>query len=117
MKDANHTRNEHLSSHDFIKMWSACAFHINMDPLETQPGWQAMQTACTGTINIGGLNESHKNLYPTLATNDEQVLEDEFKKLISDDEYRFSIINNAWTLVNKLYSFKICKSQLQQLYI
>jgi hypothetical protein len=88
-----------------------------MDPLETQPGWQAIQTACTGTINIGGLNDSHKNLYPTLATNDEQILEQEFKKMITDDKYRFDIISSAWQKVNELHSFKTCKEQISELYL
>jgi hypothetical protein len=117
MKDASHTRREHLSSLEFIKLWSQCAFLINMDPLETQPGWQAIQTACTGTINIGGLNDSHKNLYPTLATNDEQILEQEFKKMITDDKYRFDIISSAWQKVNELHSFKTCKEQISELYL
>ena len=117
MKDASHTRREHLSSLEFIKLWSQCAFLINMDPLETQPGWQAIQTACTGTINIGGLNDSHKNLYPTLATNDERILEQEFKKMITDDKYRFDIISSAWQKVNELHSFKTCKEQISELYL
>ena len=91
MKDPSFTRREHLSSEEFIKMWSQCAFLINMDPIHAQPGWQAIHAASVGTINIGGLNDSHKNLYPTLATNDERVLEQEFKKIISDDEYRIYI--------------------------
>jgi hypothetical protein len=117
MKDPSQTRREHLPSEEFIKMWSQCAFHINMDPIHAQPGWQAIHTACTGTINIGGVNDSHKNLYPTLATNDEIVLEQEFKKIISDDEYRFNIISYAWEKVNQLHSFKSCKDQITKLYL
>ena len=66
-----------------------------------------------------GLKVNHSNLCSeiTLATNDERVLEQEFKKIISDDEYRFSIISSAWEKVNKLHSFKTCREQISELYL
>ena len=70
-----------------------------------------------GTINVGGVNESHKNLYPTLATCNEEILEDEFKKLLNNEEYRFNTIKYAWEKVNSLYSFDVCKKQLKNLYL
>ena len=54
----------HISQRDFIEMWSKCAFHFNMDPIDIHPGNQVMQTAAVGCLNFGGLNESHTILYP-----------------------------------------------------
>jgi|TARA_R110001583_G_scaffold72898_3_gene203525 hypothetical protein len=117
LKPTSDNDNRKLSGKDFTKLWSSCAFHFNLDPLETQPGWQAIQTACVGTINVGGVNESHKNLYPTLATCNEEILEDEFKKLLNNEEYRFNTIKYAWEKANSLYSFNVCKKQLKNLYL
>ena len=70
-------------------------------------------------VNLGmrRLQTPHKNLYPTLATNDERILEQEFKKMITDDKYRFDIISSAWQKVNDLHSFKTCKEQISELYL
>lgn len=60
---------------DFVDRWSRTIFHINLDPDNYMPGSQAMQCATLGVINIGGLNCSHKLLWPETATNDTTILE------------------------------------------
>jgi hypothetical protein len=76
---------------DFINKWSSCVFHINLDPDCNMPGSQAMQCAALGVINIGGLNCSHRLLWPETATNDVNILESRIRDYIQNP----ITINNA----------------------
>tara|TARA_Y100000310_G_C20674799_1_gene812375 strand:+ start:409 stop:1440 length:1032 start_codon:yes stop_codon:yes gene_type:complete len=106
----------YLSLEDFIKLWSPCLYHFNLDPRDQQPGWQCIQVASVGSIHIGGLNESHQILYPETATNDESVLEEKFLEYFNNPEKRSEAIKYAWDKLNEQYSFTKIKSQLQELY-
>ncbi len=107
---------DHISQLDFIEMWSKCAFHFNMDPIDIHPGNQVMQTAAVGCLNFGGLNESHTILYPETATCDEKILEDLFVEYLKDDKKRFDAIQYAWKKINEIYSFKSVNDQIDQIY-
>lgn len=96
---------------DFILSWRDSLFHINMDP-EYQFGQQAIQCAALGTLNIGGLNDSHFHLYPSTSTNDFSILEQEIVKCLNDQPYIESLIISAWDNVNKLYSLNAVKQIL-----
>ena len=106
---------DYLSLNDFIRLWSSCAFHFNLDPLDTFPGNQVMQVACTGGLNFGGVNESHTLLYPETATCDVKVLEDIFVECLNNDSLRFKMIEYAWEKVNEIYGFKTVKKQISDL--
>jgi len=96
-------------------MWSKSAFHFNMDPSDIHPGNQIMQTASVGCINFGGLNESHSILYPETATCDEKVLEEKFVEYLNDENKRFEVIEQAWSKVNEVYSFKSVANQINKI--
>ena len=106
---------DYLSLNDFIRLWSSCAFHFNLDPLDIFPGNQVMQVACTGGLNFGGVNESHTLLYPETATCDVKVLEDIFVECLNNDSLRFKMIEYAWEKVNEIYGFKTVKKQINDL--
>ena len=106
---------DYLSLNDFIRLWSSCAFHFNLDPLDIFPGNQVMQVACTGGLNFGGVNESHTLLYPETATCDVKVLEDIFVECLNNDSLRFKMIEYAWEKVNQIYGFKTVKKQISDL--
>ena len=106
----------HLSQLDFIKLWSTCAYHFNIDPSDIHPGNQVMQTAAVGCINFGGLNESHTILYPETATCDEKILEEIFVEHLNDEIKRFETIEYAWETLNEIYSFKSVTDQINTLY-
>tara|TARA_A100001201_G_scaffold59648_2_gene57128 strand:- start:13208 stop:14218 length:1011 start_codon:yes stop_codon:yes gene_type:complete len=106
---------DYLSLNDFIRLWSSCAFHFNLDPLDIFPGNQVMQVACTGGLNFGGVNESHTLLYPETATCDVKVLEDIFVECLNNDSLRFKMIEYAWEKVNEIYGFKTVKKQISDL--
>ena len=74
-----------------------------------------MQVAAAGVINVGGLNTSHKYLYPDLATNDLNELERVINNIILDDNERIRIMQYAYNKVNELYSFETVKKQIQEL--
>ena len=113
--DQNQNYNS-LSLKDFIKLWSPCLYHFNLDPRDQQPGWQGVQVASVGSINIGGLNESHKILFPETATNDEVILEKKFVEYLENPQKRFEVIQNAWNQLNELYSLSSAKNQILDLY-
>jgi len=102
---------------EFYKIWSSCTFHFNLDPVEWFPGSQGVQVAAAGVINVGGLNESHKQLFPELATNDVEILENKIDEIISDINIRSKIMKYAFDKVNELYSFNTVKKQLESINI
>ena len=75
-----------MSLEDFITNWSSCLFHFNLDPTITQPGMQCRQVASVGSIQIGGVNESHGILFPETATNDKKILEERFVEYLNDEK-------------------------------
>ena len=105
----------HNSQKDFIKLWSSCAFHFNLDPIDWYPGNQIMQVASTGTINIGGENESHHILFPETAGCDLKVLEDVFVELLRNPEKRFEVIQYSWNKVNEVFGFDTVKKQINKI--
>tara|TARA_R110000850_G_scaffold194824_2_gene321331 strand:+ start:309 stop:1304 length:996 start_codon:yes stop_codon:yes gene_type:complete len=107
---------DYLSQKDFIKMWSPYLYNFNLDPIPLHPGGQCIQVASVGSINFGGVNESHTILYPETATCDEQILEEKFIEYQSNPEKQFEVIQNAWIKLNEIYSFNSVKNQLKKLY-
>ena len=87
-----------------------------MDPLYTQPGMQGIQVAAVGSINLGGLNESHFYLYPETANNDPKLLEEKFVQYLKDETYRFRVLNHAWETLNEIYNYKLVEKQLEDVY-
>ena len=106
---------DYLGLYDFIKLWSPSAFHFNLDPMDIYPGNQVMQTACVGSLNFGGLNESHTLLFPKTATCDLKQLEDIFVECLNNDKVRFEMIEYAWNKVNEVYGFNTVTKQIQEL--
>jgi hypothetical protein len=107
-------RFDYLSQKDFIDLWSSSLFHVNMDPIKTHPGQQCIQVAAVGSVNLGGLNESHHILFPDTATNDENILEEKFKQYLDDENELFRAIQYAWEKLNEKYSFNVVKQQLSE---
>jgi hypothetical protein len=87
-----------------------------MDPSPIQPGMQGIQVASVGSINLGGLNESHLILFPETATNDKKVLEERFVKYLNDEVARFRVIEHAWNTLNEIYNYDLVKKQLVEVY-
>jgi len=106
---------DYLTQKEFIELWSPNLFHFNLDPTETQPGMQCRQVASVGSINMGGLNESHHLLYPETATNDVKILEDKFVEYLNDEKKRFEVIAHAWTRLNEVYSHSSVKKQISEI--
>ena len=97
-------------------MWSPYLYNFNLDPIPIHPGGQCIQVASVGSINFGGVNESHTILYPETSTCDEQILEEKFIEYQSNPEKQFEVIQNAWVKLNEIYSFNSVKRQLKKLY-
>ena len=96
---------DYMSSHDFVSLWSPHLYHFNLDSMETQPGQQCKLVASAGSINIGGVNDSHQFLYPETATCNLNKLEDVFVKYHEDENARFEAVRYAWERVNELSGF------------
>ena len=105
----------YMSLHDLVSLWSQYSFHINLDSADWFPGSQAVQVASAGSIQVGGLNYSHKVLYPDLATNDLNILENQIDKIINDFDYRIKIIQKAFDGVHRHYSFDTVKKSLNKM--
>ena len=107
---------DYLSQKEFIELWSPSLYHFNLDPINIHPGGQCIQVASVGSINVGGVNESHEILYPDTATCDLNILEGVMDMYIKDENSRFKAIEYAWEKVNQEFSFKKVKSQIKELY-
>ena len=116
-KDSEKTKNNfyHLSQKEFIELWSQASFHFNLDSTITQPGHQATQVANVGSINIGGMNESHHILFPDTATCDKKILEEKFEMYLKDLNKRGKALEFAWEKLNQTYSYDVVKKQLNNL--
>ena len=88
---------------DFINKWSSCMFHINLDPDCNMPGSQAMQCAALGVINIGGLNCSHRLLWPETATNDPNILEGRIRDYLENPSKVHNGVDYAHRTVKKYH--------------
>ena len=67
-----------------------------------------------GSINIGGMNESHHILYPETATCDVEILEKRFVEYLNNPEKRFEVVKYAWDKLNEFYGSVVVKKQLLQ---
>ena len=103
-----------MSSHDFVSLWSPHLYHFNLDNMETQPGQQCKQVASVGSINVGGVNDSHKFLYPETATCDPNKLEEVLVKYFEDENARFEAIKYAWEQVNELCGFNTVRNVFEK---
>ena len=106
---------DYLSQKEFMELWTPSAFHFNLDPMDCHPGNQAVQVANVGSINFGGLNESHHLLFPETATNDEQVLEEKFVEYLNNHKKRFEVIQYAWNKLNETYGFTAVRKNIETL--
>lgn len=100
---------------DFLKLWTPCTFHINLDPIAMFPGQQAMQCAAVGVIHIGGENDSHTILWPGTATNNLQVLESKISEYLTDYDSRINAIQFAFNRLNEMYSYSAVKTKTNEL--
>ena len=107
---------DYLNQNNFVNLWSPYLFHFNLDPIDCHPGGQVIQVAAVGSINIGGMNESHEILYPETATCNEKILEEKFDEYFNSPEKIFETIDYAWSKLNSTYSFNVVKKQLEELY-
>jgi len=98
----------------FIDEWKHCKFMLNLDKT-LNVGQQAIQCATLGTIMLGGNNDSHKILYPKLATTNINNLMLEFNKLIHDIDYYKFTIKYALKRVNELYSFESVSKKIRNI--
>jgi len=105
----------HMSWTDFVNLWSPCLWHFNLDPTELQQGQHVVAVANVGSINFGGMNESHKLLFPETATCDLNVLEEKFVEYLESPEKRFEAITYAWNKLNELYGMDVVKKQLLEM--
>ena len=107
---------DYLNQKEFLNLWTPHLFHFNLDPARTQPGNQGILVASVGSINIGGVNESHDVLFPDTATNDWYYLEQKFIQLYRDSNARQEILEYAWEKLHNTYSFDVAKKQIEELY-
>ena len=110
-----HTQNVKNQWEEFLKHWPNCTFHINLDPLRTCVGQQAIQCATLGVINIGGVNESHVKLFPETATNNFDILENKIVEYLENFDKRIDIMQKAFDTVSRVYSFNSVKNKLNQI--
>jgi len=100
---------------DFINKWSSCVFHINLDPDCNMPGSQAMQCAALGVINIGGLNCSHRLLWPETSTNDINILESRIRDYIQNPMAINNAVDYAYKTVRKYHDTESVIKQIKNI--
>jgi len=100
--------------HNFISLFSKSTFCINLDP-EPQFGQQGIQSSILGVINIGGVNDSHFNLWPKTCHNNLNQLTDFIEKCLDNPEYRFTIMQESFEKASQIYSFEAVKNKFIQI--
>ena len=105
----------YMSLEEFVRNWSTCMYHFNLDPIDYFPGKQVVHTASVGTINIGGVNGNHYLLYPETATCDEKILEERFTEYYEDDNKRNEVVQYAWNKLSEVFSFDAVREQIKNI--
>ena len=100
--------------HNFISLFSKSTFCINLDP-EPQFGQQGIQSSILGVINIGGVNDSHFNLWPKTCHNNLNQLTDFIEKCLDNPEYRFTIMQESFEKASQIYSFEAVRNKFIQI--
>ena len=99
---------------DFLEIFTPTTFNINCDPTPSQ-GHQGIQCAIFGIINIGGLTDSHKILFPETATQNLNVLENRVAEYLSNPQKRFEVIQYALNKLWEYYSYESAKKRLDNI--
>ena len=104
----------HSNWHEFVDMWKGSKYMLNLDPTNNF-GQQATQCAALGTVMLGGLNDSHKVLYPELATCNIDKLVELFNRLETDTTYYKETVTYATEKLQEVYSFDVVRKQIKTL--
>lgn len=107
-----HKRNSNWEN--FINMWKGSKYMINLDPTPNF-GQQGTQCAALGTIMVGGVNDSHKVLFPDLASCNVEELVNTFKRLEADNTYYSTVLSFASEKVKEVYSFEAVRKLIANL--
>jgi len=100
---------------DFMKEISVCKFLFNLDPLRSA-GQTGIQAAILGIPTLGCNADSNQHLYPDLAVNDFEHLENQFIKLNDNVDSYIECIQSAFTAVENIYSMENVKQKIIKLY-
>ena len=79
------------------------------------PGSQAMQCAALGVINVGGLNCSHRLLWPETATNNPTVLESRIRDYLQHPEKINKAVDYAHETVRRYHDTKSVIEQIKNI--
>ena len=102
---------DHRQWQEFLNGIKDCAFCFNLDN-SPYGGSMGVQCAALGIINFGGIQDSHKILWPDLATNDEQILKEKFNQVINDTTLHNTYIKKAFLNAQSIYNHEAVKTQL-----
>jgi hypothetical protein len=100
----------HRQWEEFLDGIKDCAFCFNLDE-SYYGGSMGVQCAALGIINFGGIQDSHKILWPDLATNDEQILKEKFEQIINNTELHMSYVKNAYIRAQSIYGYEAVKKR------
>jgi len=101
---------DHRQWQEFLDGIRDCAFCFNLDS-SPYGGSMGVQCAALGIINFGGIQDSHKILWPDLAINDEQILKEKFNQVINDMTLHNEYVENAFLKAQSIYSYTAVKKQ------
>lgn len=101
---------DHRQWQEFLDGIRDCAFCFNLDS-SPYGGSMGVQCAALGIINFGGIQDSHKILWPDLAINDEQILKEKFNQVINDMTLHNAYVENAFLKAQSIYSYTAVKKQ------
>ena len=71
----------------------------------------AVQCAALGIINVGGVQDSNEILFPSLASNDLNKLEEIFKTIHNNSDKREEVIQTAFNKAKSHYSHDVVKER------
>ena len=94
---------EHSQWEEFLSGITDSLYCFNLDTVKSG-GSMAVQCAALGIINVGGVQDSNEILFPSLATNDLNQLEDIFKTIHNDSDKREDVIQTAFNKARSHYS-------------
>jgi len=93
----------HNQWEEFLSGITDSLYCFNLDTVKSG-GSMAVQCAALGIINVGGVQDSNEILFPSLATNNLEELEEVFKSIHDDSSKREEVIQKAFNKARSHYS-------------
>lgn len=105
---------DHKQWEEFLNGITDCTYCFNLD-VSYYGGSMGVQCAALGILNFGGVQESHKILWPDLATNDYNELKKQFDFYFHNHEMHINTVQSAFDIAQNTYGYNSIRKRFTKM--